>query len=297
MGRKRMRYQWYQDVPRNVTRQEYQGLQFRNFCAGGLGLSAAMMVVSSVFGLTLQTSRDLAEIENMSIADAISYAGDRIDLIQLEGYLVADNPPTMPDNDAQKVIRGRVKLSARTGADAGADGAESVQKEMLFEWEEAADPVFLSDGDRRIPLAFDLAVLPMEADEGDLSPRTIYQGASARISRPVAVEYGDQHYPLPLDTWGDIDSVFTDLDRQVLPQGQSVVVVAGLEATAQGVQLIDPLGDRLQVLMGTEAEIRQQGEQLRVLFLILAIPLGFASFLVGRSALRLRQEFVERSNQ
>ncbi|MDJ0707547.1 MAG: hypothetical protein QNJ46_30090 [Leptolyngbyaceae cyanobacterium MO_188.B28] len=297
MGQKRMRYQWFQDVPRNVTRREYGQLQFRNFCAVGLGLGAAMMLISSVFGLTLQTSRTLAEIDDMSIKAAIAHEGDRIDLVQLEGYLVADNPPTMPDNDAQKVIRGQVKLSARTGENSGADGAESIQKETLFEWEESADTVFLSDGDRRILLAFDLAVLPMESDLGDLSPRTIRQGESARTRRPVAVEYGDEHYPLPLDRWGDIDSVFTDFERQVLPHGQSVVVTAGLETTAQGVQLIDPLGDRLQVLIGAEADIRQQGERLRVMFLILAFPFGFASFLVGRSALRLRQEFVERSNQ
>ena len=297
MGQKRMRYQWFQDVPRNVTRREYEQLQLRSFGAVGLGLAAAMMFVSSVFGLTLQTSRNLAEIGDMSIEAAIAHKGDRIELVQLEGYLVADNPPTMPDNDAQKVIRGRVKLSARTDADSGADGTESVKKETLFEWEDAADTVFLSDGERRIPLAFDLAVLPMKDDLGDLSPRTIRQGESARTRRPVAVEYGDEHYPLPLDRWGDIDSVFTDFERQVLPHGQSVVIAAGLEATAQGVQLTDPLGERLQVLIGTEADIRRQGERLRVLFLLLSIPLGFACFLVGRSALRLRQEFVERSNQ
>ena len=166
----------------------------------------------------------------------------------------------------------------------------------LFEWEDAADPVFLSDGDRRIPLAFDLAVLPMEKDLGDLSPRTIREGESARISRPIAVEYNDQLYPLPLERWGEIDSVYTDFERQVLPHGQSVVVVAGLERTTQGNQLIDPLGNRLKVLIGTEAEIRRQGQQLRSLFLILVIPLGFGSYIVGRSAQRLRQEFIERSN-
>jgi hypothetical protein len=36
--------------------------------------------------------------------------------------------------------------------------------------------------------------------------------------------------------------------------------------------LIDPLGDRLQVNLGTEAEIREQGQRMRVMFFILAIP-------------------------
>ncbi len=297
MGRKRMRYQWFQDVPRNVTRQEYQKLQFLNFGSICLGLSAAMMAFASVSGLTLQTSRNLAQIDAISIESARSYNGERIDLVKLEGYLVADNPPTMADDNAQKVIRGRIKLSARIDADSGTTDSESPQKEILFEWEKTAKPVFLSDGDRRIPLAFDLAVLPMKEDLGDLSPRTIRDGESARTSRPVAIEYGDQIYQLPLEIWGEVDSVFTDFERQILPHGQSVVVVASLKTTPQGNQLIDPLGDRLRVLMGTEEDIRQQGQQMRVLFFVLAFPFGFASFIVSRSASRLRQEFVELSNQ
>ncbi|PZD70317.1 hypothetical protein C1752_14062 [Acaryochloris thomasi RCC1774] len=297
MGKKRMRYQWYQDVPRHVSRQDYQRLQLRNFSSLGLGFVAVAMALSSIFGLSLQTSQNLEQIDGMSIEKAIAHEGDPIDLIRLEGYLLADRPPTMPDNKSQTVIRGKVKLSARTVSNSGSEDAGPPQQQALFEWEENADPVFLSDGERRIPLNFDLAILPMESDSGDLSPRIIREGESARTSRPVAIEYGDQIYALPLDTGGQIDSVFTDFERQILPHGQAVVVVAGLEATPQGNQLIDPLGDRLQVLIGTEAGIQQKGQQLRVWFFILAIPLGIASFIVGRSANQLRREFIERSNQ
>jgi hypothetical protein len=297
MARKRMRYQWFQDVPRNVTRREYQRLQFLNFCSIGLGVTATMMAVASLSGLTLKTSRTLDQIDAMTIEAATTYNGDPIDLVQLEGYVVADNPPTMPDNQAQQVIRGKLALSARPEATTGNADQQSPQSAILFAWETATEPVSLSDGTHRIPLGFDLAMLPMEDDLGDASPRILYEGESARTSRPVAIEYGDQIYPLPLDSWGEVDSVFTDIERQVLTQGQSVVVVAGLNTTPQGNQLVDPLGNRLQILIGTEAGIRRQGQQLRVLFLILAFPLGFASFMVGKSAHQLNQAFIERSNE
>lgn len=299
MGKKRIRYQWFRDIPRNVTRREYEQYQLRIFGAVASGAIAALMAISAVSGLTLQTSRELAQIESMSVEAAVDYDGsDRIDLLRLNGYLVTDTPLVMPDDDAQKVIRGRVKLVARADSDSDRTDSETpVRRETLFEWEEAAENVFLSDGERRIPLAFDLAILPMEDDSFGFSSQTLREGESSRISRPVAIEYADQVYALPLERWGEVDTVFKDFERETLPHGQSVVVVGGLETTPDGNRLIDPLGNRLQVLMGTEDEIRQEGQQARVLFLLLPIPLGFASFMLGRAAHQLRKEFVERSNQ
>ncbi|NEQ54813.1 MAG: hypothetical protein F6K11_32605 [Leptolyngbya sp. SIO3F4] len=296
MGQKRMRYRWLRDIPRNVPRREYERLQLLSFLSIGLGALAALMAISGVSGLTLQTSRELAEIDTMSIEDAVAYEGDRIELIRLAGYLVTDTPLVMPDDESQKVIRGRVKLVARGDTDSGTSETP-VRRETLFEWEETAESVFLSDGDRRIPLGFDLSVLPMEDDSFGFSPDTVREGDSSRTSRPVAIEYGDEVYPLPLEQWGEVDSVFKDFDRETLPYGQSVVVVASLKPTTDGNRLIDPLGNRLQVLIGTQEEIHQEGQQARVMFLLLPIPLGVASFILGKSAHQLRQEFIERSNQ
>lgn len=246
----------------------------------------------------MQTSRELAKIDDLSVADAISYEGDRLEIVKLEGFLMADDVLTMPDDDARKVIRGKLTILARSGSTSNETDEDLLVRETLFEWEDAATAVFLSDGDRRIPLAFDLAVLPTEEEaHADFSDRAIQQGDSARTSRPVAVEYGDWVFPLPQDTWGDVDSVFTDVERRVLPQGQSVVIVAGLDTSPQGNQLIDPLGDRLAVLIGTEDSIRTQGIRARIMFALLSIPTGFASVAIGRSANRLRQEFIERSNE
>jgi hypothetical protein len=168
---------------------------------------------------------------------------------------------------------------------------------VLLAWEDTAETVFLSDGDRQIPLAFDLAVLPLSAEPGDVELETIRQGDSARTRYPVAVQYGDEVFPLPEAYVAQRRYIPVDVERWVLPQGASAVVVAGLETTPEGNQLVDPLGDRLQVTLGTEATIQEQGERSRILFFFLAIPTGIGSGLLGRSAMAMRREFVKISNE
>lgn len=293
MDKQRIRYQWFRDVPRNVTVQEYNQWHLRMFGAIGFGAMSIVMAIAVATGMTLTPTRELAAVKSISLADALSHKGDRLDLVKLEGFLIADQPLTMPDDPARKVIRGQIKLLARSSS----SGENEPIRETLYEWEDAATTVFLSDGDRQLPLAFDLAVIPMVAETKDFDPNIIRQGDSARTSKPVAVEYNDQVFKLAPETWGEIDSVFVDLERQVLPQGQAVVIVASLEPSSEGNRLNDPLGDRLKVMLGTETEIEQQGKMARRMFAFLCIPTGIASLLLGRSANRLHQEFVERSNQ
>jgi hypothetical protein len=302
MSKKRMRYQWFQDVPRNVTRQEYRGLHWRYFCSGFLGLFAAGALVSAFTGVMMQTSRDLAKVNAMSVADAIDAEGDRHDMVKLEGFIVADDALPMPDDEAQRVIRGTLTLLARNGSSSDDDSDngddEPLIRETLFDWNNSASEVFLTDGDRRIPLAFDLAVLPMDdAPHDEFSPKVIKQGDSVRNQQPVAVEYGEMLFPLDPTTWGEADSVFTDIERQLLPEGQSVVIVASIDTGVPGNQLVDPLGDRLQVLIGTEESIRADSIRTRIMFVVVAIPLGIVSWIIWRSAQDLQAEFVERSNQ
>ena len=296
MAKKRMRYQWFQDVPRNVTHREYQQLQFSTFVAVGLGAVATMLAFASVTGLTLQTSRELADTVSLSLEEALDHEGDRLDLVKVEGFIVADDPPTMPDDENRQVIRGELSITARTTVESEEDN-ESSQEVVLYDWAAAAEPVFLTEGDRRLPLAFDLSILPMQSEPGPIDVETVQVGDSARFSRPVAIQFGDETLPLPLEDWGEIDSVLTDVSRQVLPYGESVVVVAALEATPNGPELVDPLGNRLQVHIGTEDDIRASGQRLRVVFGLTAIALGVACLFITRSALQLRQEFIHRSNQ
>jgi hypothetical protein len=113
MSKKRMRYQWFQEVPRNVNRREYQRLQFSYFVAVGLGATAAMLAFAVVTGLTLQTSRELENTEQLTLEEALAYEGDRLDLVKIAGFVVADDPPTMPDDETRQIIRGELTITAR----------------------------------------------------------------------------------------------------------------------------------------------------------------------------------------
>lgn len=290
-SRKRVRYQWFRNIPRNVTRREYQAYQLRRFGAIGLGVTAAMLAFAALTGITLAPARQLAQVQELSVAEALKLENDS-DLAKLEGFLVAADAPTMPDDAARQVIRGQLELSVRMETD-----SQELPTETLISWEATATEIFLSDGERQIPVGFNPAVLPMATAEAPIEPRIIRRGDSTRNRSPEAVEYGEQVFPLAAANGEELDSVFVDLERLVLPHGESVVVVAGVDASPTGNQLVDPLGDRLQVRMGTEQEIRQEGQQLRWLFGVLWIPMGIVSWQLGQSAQRLWREFVRRSNQ
>ncbi|MGD1906893.1 MAG: hypothetical protein ACFB0C_12980 [Leptolyngbyaceae cyanobacterium] len=309
----RMKYSWFVDRPRNVPRQDYERYQLISFGAAGLGVLALGLLVGSISGLTLSTSRELAEIDGITVEEALAYAENPPDLVKIEGFLMAENPVTMPD-DAQPVIRGQLQVTARqsgssddeadeSNADNSAGNAstaettDSAGQITLLDWEETTESVSLSDGDLQIPLAFDSTTLPLVEDLGDVEPEQIREGDSSRTSRTVAVQYGDELLPLPQAYVVQRKTVIVDVERSVLPQGASVVVVAGLEVTPEGNQLVDPLGDRLQVNLGTEAEIQEQGQQTRTLFFILGIPAAIASGLLARSALAMRRMFVRLSNE
>lgn len=314
----RMRYNWLVDRPRNVPRRDYERYQLMTFGAVGLGFLSIALLVGSIIGLTLLTSRELANIDGMTVEEALAYDGDSQDLVKIEGFLLADDPVTMPDDDGQQVVRGQVQIVARLAggsddeAEAGgdADGSDEAAatpdtpdsaavppQVTLLEWEDTAESVFLSDGDRQIPLGFDPATLPLAEALGDVEAEYVREGDTSRTSRTVAVQYGEELLPLPQAYIDQGDTVIVDVERSTLPQGASVVVVAGLEVTPEGNQLVDPLGDRLQVSLGTEAEIQAQGQRTRVMFFILAIPAGIASFFLGRSALAMRRDFVWMSNE
>lgn len=300
----RMRYRWLVDRPRNVSRQDYERYQLLSFGAVGLGFLALGLLISSISGLTLSTTRELADIDSMTVEEALVYEGDSRDLVKIEGFLVAENPVTMPEEDGQPIIRGQLQLVARQPSRSGSadDAKESGDAETpeetadtanssnaavvprqisLLEWEDTAESVVLSDGDRQIPLAFDLSTLPLAEAAGPVEPEYVRDGEVARTSRPVAVQYGDELLPLPPAYINRGGTVIVDVERAVLPQGASAVVVAGLAVTPTGNQLVDPLGDRLQVNLGTEADIREQGQRTRSLFFILAIPAGVASAFLG----------------
>jgi hypothetical protein len=70
------------------------------------------------------------------------------------------------------------------------------------------------------------------------------------------------------------------------------VVLAALKDVA----LVDPQGDRLQVLPGTEASITQAGGRRRMLLLLFSAGLGLMAHRCKQAQAKTWQEFVARSN-
>lgn len=283
----RIKYNW-RDLPRNVSRREYDRFQLICFGAIASGGMSLITLFVAITGLSLRTSNELAEIPSLSVAAAQS--SEDVELVKLSGFLVADDPPIMPDDPAMKVIRGEVQLSVRNEATKDNVTVE----EVLLSWSADANPVFLSDGENRIPFAVDITQFPLPEAEPEFQakPKIKYTDESSRISKPRAIAYGGQEFPLDRAKWGEANSVFTDVKRNVLPHGQSVVVVAGLRDR----QIIDPLGDRLKIELGTETEIRENATRMRFILSVIWFPLAIASYFLARSAQTLNQEFIRRSN-
>ena len=304
MSKQRMRYRWWSALPRNVSQQEFDRLGLLNGGAVATGFLSVICLLFGVLGTPLRTSQELADMEAMSVAEAASYGGEPVDLVKLEGFLLADDASVMPDDDSLEVIQGEIQIVARaTGRSESETTSETTEdsdavREVLYEWSAEAESVYLSDGDERIALGFNLAKLPTPAAPVplDQEPEVEKTGDGPRTQRPAAVVYADQVFPLEGDRWGT-GYVAVDLERRALPQGQAALVVAGLEPGPEGNQLVDPLGNSLQVFLATEAELQENNRQSRRMLLVLWIPFAIASVLLIRSARRYYRELVEISNQ
>lgn len=52
--------------------------------------------------------------------------------------------------------------------------------------------------------------------------------------------YEEQIFPLNPTIWEGVDSVFVDVTRRFLVQGESVTIVAGIDRSHGHAQLVDP---------------------------------------------------------
>ena len=132
----RIKFQWWRDIPRNVSRHEYERHQLIIFGAVASGFFAFGSLAMAVTGVTMKTSEELAELPAMTVAEAAN-SNANYDLVKISGYLVGngDDALTMPDDDTAKVLRGRLQLIVED-----ASIAEDVNlSETLWEWSEGVD--------------------------------------------------------------------------------------------------------------------------------------------------------------
>lgn len=289
----RMQFQWWRHVPRNVSRREYDHFQLVVFGSVISGVFAVGSLWMAIAGVSLKTANELADIPAISVAQAAA-TQTNYDLVKISGYLigVGNEAIAMPDDKSQQVLRGNLKLMVQ---DNSIDENVTVA-ETFWEWSDEVEQIAITDN-RESTVVIDLGLdqFPLPTAEPEFSERPHIQKTSIDTGdrHPVAVEYGGQTFELDAVKWRRADSAYAKLERQILPYGQSAVIVAGLKDN----QLVDPLGDRLRIELGTEEEIRRNGQQSRWLMSILWLPLGGLSYFLGKKAIAQRQEFVARSNQ
>ncbi len=293
------RYNWWTDRPRNVTHKEYQQYQFLMmglFVTVFFGMASGASFVTRV----LDFLQPKEPVPGLTVQEAASYGQDgaaqRMDIVQLEGYLVADASESMPDEPELKVIKGRLLLEAEAGE------GEALVQETFLDWEYQAEEVFLSDGAERVAIAFPLEQLPMKQDFSAKAWVTGGGSGSARTqtSQPVAIEYEDETYSpseaMKAAAYEAGDSIAAEVTRKYLADGAAVVVQAALEGTPEGGRLVDPLGERLSVKLGTAKEIKEGNVKATIFSLLFAIGMMVLAFELEKKRSKQWQEFVVRSN-
>lgn len=290
---------WDIERPRNVSRREYQHYQL-------LIMGTIATTFFSIGGAALAitgASNRLQGTENlplMSIAQAAQYGagkpvGTRSDAVKMQGFLQAAQPVRLPDAPDQPMLRGRIVLKAESGV------RDELMSETLLEWEDAASEVFFTDGTTRLPIGFDIANVPLQADRR-ARPRVRYAGESSRTSKPVAIEYAEQIYPLSdqlkeAAATSSQRQVSAKLNREFATDGMAVLLIAALETTPEGVQIVDPLGDRLKILPGTAQSIAENDVKSRVFMGAFGVVMGVAAYMLKKAQAAKWQEFVIRSNE
>ena len=288
----KMRRSFWTDCPRYVSRQEYNHystMLFGTVASGGVG---AMLLISSVLGMTTWQANELADLPEMSIVEAINHQGGRTSPVKIPGYLLAPNPVSMPDEPSLKVLKGELTVSVKQRK----QGAST--SDVLYEWQDQVKAVVLATDStlksqtQHVPLDADLSQLPLHIDR-HARARLTYE-SSSRTAKPIAVEYKDQTFPLSDPPPNR--SVSPKVIRQYVPNGEPVTVIASVESGPGGGKIVAPPGLELQILKGSETDIRKTGATMRLMLGLTSFMLLGGSFYLGQKTARLRHSFVIRSN-
>lgn len=284
----RIKYAWT-GRPKNVSRREYEHYSLLNFGAIACGGFSFICFIAVVMGLPHRNSERLAAIPSLSVSEALEYKGDRSDAFKLQGRLIADPPLVMPDDTNLNVIAGNVNIQAK-------DLDENLEPVTLWQWQEESPQIFLDQGSDRIPFNLDLSILPLETDNF-VDRELIYAGESIRTQRVIAVEYNDQRYPLPANYLELNDNPSIKVNRQYFINGQTILLIAGVENTGAGARLVPPLGQKASLWIGTEESIQASGFAAIPMLIAFGIGGAIASYFLYGKYRRAKAEIIAKSNQ
>ncbi|MBW2460195.1 MAG: hypothetical protein JRH11_01030 [Deltaproteobacteria bacterium] len=200
-------------APLGVSNRAWDGA--RTFRAAGcvVLLIGAATTVMGVLGLVSGVLDDDSDV--VTLAAATTHQGPA----RVSGRLESAAPLQMPD-DGTPVVRGRLRVSARTtaGSKNGAPG------ELVFvDWTEVAPDAYLTDGTHRLPIV-NAAIIEATIDR---RARAQVEHQAGRNGRPLAVKYGDERYPVQIED--HTTSLHADVERELVPHGETVVLTGVLQ--------------------------------------------------------------------
>lgn len=295
MKPQKMRRTLLLDIPRNVSRREYAiySLQWGLVLFGFAG--SAGVLLAAIRGDASRTITALEAIPALTIADA-AVRSEGMSLVRLEGTLGANASVVMPDDPAVEVVLGSVDLIVKS-----TEGGGRSREAVLHRWEQVPDVLWLADGEARILLEVEPDRIPRGLASRVSRPERLTDGASLRLRRTVGYRYFDRDWPLP-EEWGPVRSASVRVERSYVEAGAPFVAVGRLVPQKMGldqegaVLLVDQSSGG-EVHAGTLQQIRDSSKQLgaRMRFAWLPLLLGAIWLLVH--VLRIRREFIQRSNE
>ena len=280
-----IKYRWWVDRPRNVSRKEYERYNFVQFgmiATGGLSVLCCMVGFMNL--LTLG-SKPWGDTPSISVADALSGKGDRKPHL-LQGRLISDPPSVLPDDPNLTVVAGTIQLTV---------SEDGVEPATLWKWQSDNANLFLEQDQTRIPFKFDPAILQMTEDRFT-RPEYIYDGESIRLRKLIAVEYNGDRYPLPEAYLNLPDRPTVKLNRRYFINGQNVVLVAGIDTENGEPTLVPPFGKQAQLWVGTPDEVAAQKIQAIPMMMVFAGGCAIACYLLSKKYVLMREEIIRKSN-
>jgi hypothetical protein len=291
-----MRYRFWTDLPRNVSQREYDRYHGKLFGGIMAGLVGTMMLVGSFAGLFSADVEELARHRSMTVAEMADWSSPRNGPFKVAGMLSARKPAVVPGETQRPVLHGR--LNVRVDAHRIRGGTRGPQRELI-DWKGTAEELVLTDGRRSIPIAVDPRSLPLKEDRS-AKGRVRYEGNGGR-RRPVAAEFDGLAFPLDGDDWKDWtdggSAISVAVDLHVVPDRQTVTVVADVDASDGAPRLIARSTADVQIHFGTEADVNRRTGTMQVVLLLLGCGLVVVGWRLVGAARMQRAEFVRRSNE
>lgn len=280
-----IKYRWWVDRPKNVSRREYERYNLVQFGTIALGGLSALCFIAALMNLFTLGSQPWGDAQPISVSDALSSEGDRTPLM-LQGRLITDPPSVMPDDPSLSVVAGDIQLTV---------SEEGLEPATLWQWRSPSENIFLEQDQKRIPFKLDPTILPMEEDRFT-RPDLIYEGESVRFRKLVAVEYNGDRYPLPEAYLNLNETPTVNLNRQYFINGQNVVLVAGIDKKNGEAALVPPLGQQAQLWVGTPDGVASQKIKTIPMLIIFGAGSAIACYFLSQKYFKLREEIVRKSN-